>query len=469
MKILLCTPTKYKTAASIKAIDSVFTCSEPLGVAYLAATLKTDGFEVEILHCEAENISSADLENRLRGRHYDLIGMNTDTPSWPTTVFDLATLRRRYPDSRLVIGGPHVNALWQEQQLGQVFTDAPGIDLAVYGEGENTLRELARRLAAGRDLSAVPGTAVREGNSVRLNPPRPLAENLDAFPFPALDLLPLEKYSRTPSSYQREPVRSVLTARGCPFSCVFCSRGAFGNTVRKRSVDNVMAEIDGLVKKYGARELRFWDDVFTMRENYVLELCRRLTPYKLTWSCNGRVNLLSDTMLGAMREAGCWEIDLGIESGNDQILQNINKKFTVRQARETIAQIRRHGIEVRIFIILGLPGETRETVQDSIAFSLECGADYASYYLPQAYPGTRLYEIAREQKALAADYSHYLITGSKPSYNNPAFRENELAELQRTAYRKFYRRPGYILRRLLAIRRAEDIKRYFKALAIFRV
>jgi radical SAM superfamily enzyme YgiQ (UPF0313 family) len=468
MKVLLITPTKFESEAAIKAIDAVFTYSEPLGMAYLAAALHHAKVPVDIVHSEAEGLAVGDLANRLAGKRYDVIGMNTDTPSWGVTQQDVVELRRLFPDALIVAGGPHANALQKVGRLGELFEQAPALDVAVYGEGEQTLVELVKKHRSGDDLTGIPGTAVRDGEAVRVQPSRELSD-IDSLPFPALDLLPLHRYSRTPSSYKRTPVRSILAARGCPFSCVFCDRGAFGKSVRQRSVDNVIAEVSELVRCYGTRELRFWDDVLTMREDYVIELCKELAPFNLTWSCNGRVKLLSDRMLGAMKRAGCWEIDLGIEAANNGVLEAINKRFTKEEAADTIRRIKEHGMEVRTFFILGLPTETRETVMESIDFTLQNPIDYATFYLPQAYPGTRLYEIACEQQALATDYSTYLITGSMPSYRNPNFKEGELAELQRLAYRRFYRRPSYILRRALAIRSLEDIKRCFKARSILKV
>ncbi len=469
MNVLICTPTKFKSSASIQAIDEVFSYSEHLGIAYLAAVLRESGYPVQVLHSEAENLDVDGLRDWMQGKHFDLIGLNTDTPSWQTARQDLREIRQAFPEAVIVVGGPHANALHKVDRLGDMFRESGDFDLAAFGEGEYTLLEIAQRQAAGQELLTVLGTASRSGTEVKVNPARPLVENIDTIPFPAIDLLPLHKYSRTPSSYRREPVRSILAARGCPFSCLFCDRGAFGRTVRLRSVDNLMAEVDLLVTKYGARELRFWDDVLTINEARTLQVCEALSKYDLTWSCNGRVKMLTDRMLAAMKKAGCWEIDLGIEAGNDTVLRTIHKGFTAVQAQETIKKVSDHGIEVRCFFILGFPGETRETVADTINFALNNPIDYATFYLPQAYPGTELYEIAVREGALGADYSNYLITGSIPSYTNPNIPPGELADMQRSAYRRFYRRPSYIWKRLKAIRSVEDIRRYWKALAVLKM
>ena len=470
MKILFLTPTRHETDAAIKAIDEVFTVSEHLGLAYLAAVLVKNGFEVEVLDALAEGLDLKGLEIYLNRKHYDVICITTNTPDWKTVIKNLEIVRKIYPKSYIIVGGPHINAMTKINRVSELFEQSGNFDIAVYGEGEVTLLEIVQNIEKNRAVYDLPGTICRlPDGTIKQNASRDLIKNIDTIPFPALDLFPLSKYSRTPSSYKRIPVRSVITTRGCPYSCIFCDRGAFGHSVRKRSIENIMEEVDQLVKKYGTKEIRFWDDVFTMDENRVLNLCLKLEKYDLTWSCNGRVNMITERMLKAMKKAGCWEVDFGIESGNDSILKSIHKQFTVRQANEAISLVKKYGMEVRAFFILGFPGETQSTVEDTINFSLNPKIDYATFYLPQAYPGTELFEIAVKENALESDFSKYLITGSVPSYINKEIGLEKIQIMQKTAYRKFYKRPGYILRRIAAIRNWEDIKRYRKALPIFNM
>ncbi|PIW66870.1 MAG: hypothetical protein COW11_01005, partial [Candidatus Omnitrophica bacterium CG12_big_fil_rev_8_21_14_0_65_43_15] len=174
-------------------------------------------------------------------------------------------------------------------------------------------------------------------------------------------------------------------------------------------------------------------------------------------------------MLKHMKSVGCWSVDFGIESGNDNILKAISKGITVKTASEAIKMVKRAGMEVRAFFILGFPGETEETVKDTVDFALSSGIDYATFYLPQAYPGTRLYEIAKGEDALEADYSKYLITGKVASYVNRNIGLNKLQSFQRQAYASFYKRPSYIAGRISKIRTLEDIKRYLSALSILKI
>jgi len=470
VKILLCTATWEHNTATIAAIEKVFTVSESLGLAYLAATLKKEGHDVGVLDCIAEGYDSNALEVFLSERKYDLVGITVYTPDWHITKRNLPIIRKLQPDAKVIIGGPHINCMVNAGMATYLFEGNASFDIAVYGEGEQTLLEIVRAISDKEDVSYIDGTVLKGGNGeIRINSRRKLIEDIDTIPFPALELFPLSKYKRTPSSYKKTPVRSILTARGCPYSCIFCDRGAFGPSVRRISVGNVMGEVDRLVREFKTKELRVWDDVFTMDEKFVIEFCRELKKYDLVWSCNGRVNAIKPDMLRNMKDAGCWAVDFGIESGNDDILKVIKKRFNSQEASEAIKMVKRSGMEVRAFFILGFPHETRQTVQDSIDFALSNKIDYATFYLPQAYPGTRLHEIAKEEDSLENDSSKYLITGKMASYVNKSIGLDNIQALQRSAYRSFYRRPSYIIKMLSKIRSLEDVKRYLSAASIFQL
>jgi len=470
LKILLCTATRENNPASIKAIDDVFTVSESLGIAYLTAVLIQNGYDVEVLDCLAEGYDSSAFKTFLLQKKYDVIGISTYTPDWYITKKSLSMIKKLQPDSITVIGGPHVNSMVNAGLYKYLFSDSDCFDFAVYGEGEQTFLDLVRAIADKKDIDSIDGILWKNSDGQgHINLPRKPIRNIDTIPFPALEYLPLSKYKRTPSSYKRPPVRSILTTRGCPYSCIFCDRGAFGLSVRQRSIENVMREVDRLVEEFKTKELRIWDDVFTMNEKVTIEICNELKRYDLVWSCNGRVNMITPSMLKHMKSAGCWSVDFGIESGNDRILKVINKKFTIQKASEAIKMVKKAGIEVRAFFILGFPEETIKTVHDTINFALSNDIDYATFYLPQAYPGTKLYEIARKEEALEADYSKYLIAGKEASYVNKNIGLKNIQLFQKKAYASFYKRPSYIAKRILKIRSLEDIKRYLSAVSILKI
>jgi radical SAM superfamily enzyme YgiQ (UPF0313 family) len=470
MKILLTTATVEDNVASIKAIDEVFTVSESLGIAYLAAMLRQEGLEVEVLDCIAERYDRHDFEKFLEGKRYDIVGINTYTPDWHIVRRNIRVIKHSFPSASVIIGGPHVNSMVNADLSEHLFEDGAFFDIAVYGEGEKTLVDIVRCLNDNKSLDSIKGIIWKDANNrYRINPPQELIADIDTIPFPALELLPLSKYKRTPSSYKRNPVRSILTTRGCPYSCLFCDRGAFGASLRKRSIDNIMREVDRLVNIFNTKELRIWDDVFTINEDFTIAICKELKRYNLVFSCNGRVNMLSPKMLKVMKDAGCWSVDFGIESGNDQILKIINKRFSVQEASESIKMVKAAGLDVRAFFILGFPQETIQTVGDTIKFSLSNNIDYATFYLPQAYPGTKLFEIAKQEGALERDFSKYLITGKVASYVNRNIGMENIQRLQRHAYRSFYRRPSYIAKMLLKIRGMDDVKRYLSGSSILKI
>lgn len=471
MKILLMTPTWPTSERVIKKMMRVSSVSEILGLAYLAAILRRDGQHVEIFDAMAEECASNELSLRLRERgEFDIVGMIAFTPSINRVKENMQTLRHLYPRALLGIGGPHVNAMHRIGRAQEILDIIPQLDFAVWGEGELTLSEIVSRHSQGRTLDSVKGVIWRSSGKVIINSPRPLIENLDDLPFPAFDLLPLHRYHRTQSSCKREPVRSILTARGCPYTCIFCDRGAFGSKMRQRSVANVLAEVRMLVENFGTRELRINDEIFTLNTRFVNDFCQGLKPYKIPWTCHARINHMSKEIARMLKEAGCWAVDFGIESGNNRILKFINKRFTKEEALKTFAVAKDAGLEIRAFFILGFPGEDEATIKETIQFALDSPIDYATFYLPQPYPGTRLYEIAIEEKALVSqDWSDFLIEADRPTYVNPNFTSEKLIGYQSEAYRRFYKRPSLIYRHLRRIRSWKDIKRYASAVSVLKV
>ena len=470
LRVLLMVPTWPRSESTMRQLVGVTTVNEPLGLAYLASVLREEGHRVEILDGIAEDEMLGNLDQRLRGRSFDLIGMTVFTPSVKRARENMEVLRTLFPDSVIGIGGPHVNALFRIGETGRLFREFSQIDFAAYGEGEETILEIARETEGVRDFSGIKGIIWKKGGGQIINDPRPLISDLDKLPFPALDLLPLSRYRRTPSSCRYEPVRSILITRGCPFSCIFCDRSAFGSEVRRRSLGNVIEEIRVLVEDFGSRELRIWDDVFTLDRNFVLDFCMAIKPFNLPWTCNARVNTLDSDVAVKMRQAGCWAVDFGIESGNDRILKVINKKFTTADARRSFQTARDAGLEIRAFFILGLPEEDQSTLKDTIRFAVSNQIDYATFYLPQPYPGTELYERAVNENALITDdWSDFRIEGDRPTYVNPNFSPEELVRCQRYAYRRFYRNPGLFIRHLRRIRSWNDIRRYASGVAILRM
>jgi radical SAM superfamily enzyme YgiQ (UPF0313 family) len=260
----------------------------------------------------------------------------------------------------------------------------------------------------------------------------------------------------------------MVTSRGCPHHCIFCDRAVFGNSYRARGAKSVVDEMEILVQHHGAREIRFWDDTFNLRPTRVLEICREIGERKLDveWSCVARVSNMTEEILRSMRRAGCWQIDYGIETGNPDVLRSINKGITMDLVRRAVRLSRKMGIRVRGFFMLGLPGETEETMQQTISFAKSLPLDVAVFHITTPLPGTELFEQARSRGEISPEvtWDKYLMFSAEDlPYVTKGLTKELLRRYESLAYKEFYMRPGYILGQVRRIRTREDVTRYAKA------
>jgi anaerobic magnesium-protoporphyrin IX monomethyl ester cyclase len=363
----------------------------PLGVASVAASLQEAGHSVRVLDC---TFLRRDEAARLAlAAKTDVVGIYCMTTMEDDCLWFAKQLRGRC--SLLVAGGP----------LPTCDPDAflEHFDVVVRGEGEQTMRELLAAREAGADLGAVPGAAVRRGAGARARgedggaalcaPPRPFAGDLDALPFPARRLLPNARYIAFGRRSYGYSITTVMSTRGCPFHCEFCSNVVFGESYRERSPVNVVDEIEEALA-LGYERISFADDVFTLNGRRVLEICAEIRRRRLrfAWECLGRVDTFDPPTARAMKDAGCFRIFFGIESGNDAILRLMKKQITTAQARSAVEAAHRVGLEVGAFFILCYPGETDDTVLETLRFAGSLPLDYAGLTMPYPLPGTALLE-----------------------------------------------------------------------------
>ena len=373
--------------------DMSFFRFPPLGLGYLAASLKNSGHEVEILDCTFMNRKSA-MEAAL-SRPRDIVGIYCMVTMREDALNFARQLRKA--GSVLIAGGPLPSS------DPASFTD--DFDVVVKGEGEHTIVELLSVYGPEKDLSAIAGIVYKKGNDVVINPPRAMETNLDSFPFPARELLPNSKYIAHSKQKFGYAMTSIMTTRGCPFTCEFCSNAVFGASYRERSPENVVDEIERVLA-LGYDRVHFGDDVFTLRKERILKVCREIKARRLTfsWECLGRVDSIDAETAAAMRDAGCDRIFFGIESGNNEILKLIGKKITVESARRAVESAHDAGIRAGAFFILCYPGETDKTVLETIRFATSLPLDYLSFTLPYPLPGTALHarvksRISKEWRA----------------------------------------------------------------------
>jgi radical SAM superfamily enzyme YgiQ (UPF0313 family) len=408
------------------------------------------------------NLSDEQIACELRQFHPDLIGITTLTPRYRIAL-SLATRLKAEFDVPILIGGSHVTALPEETMRNKCF------DFAAVGEGETTIVEFARAIERHEDLSKVKGIVYRHGDELVTTESRPLIDDLNTIPFPARDLLPpLRMYRPSPASCKRLPQATMMTSRGCPYRCAFCDRSVFGNRARTRTARNVVDEMELLVTRYGAREIRFWDDIFNIDQQRVIDICEEVLSRKLDvpWTCLARANHMNPEVLDAMARAGCWQVDYGIESGNQAILNGIVKGQTLDQVQRVVKMTRKTGIGVRGFFMLALPGETESTMRDTIQFAKRLDLTSAVFHVTTPFPGTDLFNIARESGELRSDVSYdtYMLGFSEDiPYVPKGLTAQRIKDIERTAYWEFYLRPSFLMKRLLEIRSLTDVHRYAQA------
>lgn len=437
---------------------------QPLGLAYIAAVLEKSGYDVVIIDAKVESLSLDDILRRIARFHPDLIGITATTAD-----FSISRQLARHIKSRgnypILIGGPHVSALPEETMRDENF------DYGIIGEGEQTTLELAHALVSQNtyDVQNIKGIMFRENGKIVHTPPRECIPQLDDLPFPARHLLPPpEKYSYL--YYKHLPVATMITSRGCPYQCIFCDHSVFGFNVRMRSVSNLIEELEMLVKRYGVREVIILDDLFTLYRDRTMEFCQRLLEkdIDIAWSCMSRVDTVTYEMLKLMKRAGCWRINYGIESGNQEVLHTIKKNITLDAVTQAVRWTHALGIRSLGFFILGFPGETRETIEDTIRFARTLPLDRVVFFIAQPLPGTELYHLASRQGRLQKDvdyrYYHLYCFPEKIPYVSEGLSIELLKRCRTKAYRDFYFRPHYLLRQLLRYREFKGLPSRMRAL-----
>ncbi len=451
-----------------RSMGNVLNVIPPLGLAYIAAVLEQDGFNVEILDCSIPGFS---LDDRLRRLEPVLVGISSTTPAFESSMKTAREVRRILKDAVIIIGGSHVTALPGETMGTGLF------DLGILGEGEMAFLELARlyRDAARPEkeqLEDVKGIVFRRGKRLIRTGKRELIKDLDSLPFPARHLLPhVSSYSPTPASYRKLPQAHVMTTRGCSFGCTFCDRSIFGRTYRERSAKNVLSEVDRLVREYGVKEIKFFDDNFTLNRKRLYEICRGMRDRKIGWCCLTRVNAVDREMLRFMKRCGCWQVLFGIESGDQETLDRLQKGTKIEEIERAVRWAQEAGLNIRADFLIGAPGETRKTVRKTLDFAKRLNVDFAHFNKFTPYPGTEIYdELTREGYSFDFSKSCSQLDHSIVLYSPKGMRKDELSRLVDRAHKEYYLRPRYMIRQLLGIRSYLDVQRMMRGFfAVFNL
>ncbi|MDP8215652.1 MAG: radical SAM protein [Candidatus Euphemobacter frigidus] len=453
MRVMLINPPfdPEESVGESSSVRFVLNITPPLGLAYLGAVLERAGHHVKIVDYTSR-FPYAPLTEIIKDFEPDLIGLTSTTPSFESARRLSEELRKIIPRTPLILGGAHITCAPESAMESGLF------EVGVIGEGEETVVELTDHIRGHgfAGLDGVKGIIYRDGGGFRRTPPRPFIEDLDSLPFPAYHLLPsLTHYHPTPASYRRLPVGILMTSRGCPFKCTFCDRSIFGNTTRFQSPERVLAEVEWMIRELGAKEIRFFDDTFTLKRERAAEICAGLRERNLNlpWTCLTAVKAITPDLLKKMKSAGCWQVLYGLESGDDRMLGLLGKGNTVKENRDAVGWAKDAGLEVRGDFIVGTPGETMESLEKTLNFTLESGLDYAHFNKFTPFPGTELYKRLVAD-GYSFDFSHgcsILDHGALLFIPRSLDREEYRRWLDR-AFKKFYLRPSHIGKRLLAIR-----------------
>ena len=368
----------------------------PMGLAYIAGVLEHSGNEVDVLDLLVSKYSKDKIKRKLEENQPDIIGVTSVTMNYPIASDILKYCKSVNKDVVTVIGGPHVTF-----RPVETLNEAPWIDIVVRGEGEQTMLDIV----SGKKLDQIDGIAFRSGSDgTKLTGERRLIENLDELPLPARHLFPLSRYHALASP------GSLITGRGCPFTCIFCVGSKMGGRrARYRNPKLVADEIEQCLA-YGFEEVNLEDDLFTLNHKHLYAICDEIINrgLRFNWRAFSRVDTVNPEVVQKLKEAGCIGFCYGIESGNQQIVDKVKKRITLARAREAVRMAKDAGISVQASFILGLPGETKETLLQTLQFGQELGTFYGLHVLAP-FPGTEVREKAKEYgiEILTDDWSKY--------------------------------------------------------------
>ena len=456
MNVTLIYPTISKEERYGSKIGESGGTQQPLGIAYLGAYLRSKGISVQLIDAETENLSHDEILNRCRSFKTDVYAISTTTIVFSKAISLAEHLKRETPETPIVIGGPHISGNPLESMQYECF------DAGVFGEGEVSLFELLKAYGEKRSLQGIDGVVYRENGEPVMNSPRKYIEDMDELPLPARDLLPsLKYYLPPPLNYRDKPCATIITTRGCPYGCTFCDHNTFGRKYRMRSAENIVGEINHLIENYSVKEIAFVDDTFNINDKRLDRLfsLMRDNSIKLPWTCMARINTASYEQLKSMKEAGCWHISFGIESGNKDIIKLIKKGIDLDYARKVIGWCKELGIYTKGFFIIGHPGETKETIEDTIKYALTVPFTDVVVTLNTPIPGSWNFDnINKFGQMATVDWSKHNMW--IPVFIPNGLTEEYLKEQHSRFIKKFYFRPSIILKHLLQIRKPSEIKRF---------
>lgn len=461
MKIMLVRPAYSPLYQLITSKTKYKEVVPPLGLLYIAAALEQDGHQVEIVDGEVDDLTSSEILQRIELSKPQVVGVSATTVD-----FDYASLILREAKERFnlttILGGAHPTVLPTE-----VLSENPHIDYLVRGEGEITACELLKELEGGANFSQISGLSYRQGGEVINNPDRPFMPDLNKNVLPARHLVNQSKYILPVPGKGMRRMTSIQTMRGCPFACIYCYR-MFGKHVRFRDPVLVVDEIEDCINNYGIECVVFVDDTFALKPERVIELCEQIIKRKLkfSWYCFSRADTIKEELLGIMKDAGCKEISIGVESGNQEILDIASKNIKLEQYIKAYELLGKFGFERRGSFILGLPYENSKTLRDTVDFAKRLSLDRAFFNICTPYPATQLFQMAQRMEGLRLttnSWKEFKRWGNAVIELEDVSRD-ELIEWQKNAMMEFYVRPRIISYHIKQFIRGNHTRFYYRPL-----
>jgi len=465
MKILLVNPCFKRKIGDADKLSPVL---PPMGIAYLAAVLRKEGYGVRILDLNALGFNDEQMIKYIEDYSPDVVGLTAVTTTIHKAWNVLEMVKRKDPKIVTIIGGPHPTCL-PEESVKKEF-----VDFVVVGEGERTIAEFVKELSKKSkvDFKKIEGLVFKEKGRIIKNKQRKNIEDLDSLPFPAIDLLPLDKYRSTDSKHKK--FMPILTSRGCPGVCIFCNKLIFGYCCKMRSAKNIIEEISRLYK-IGYQDFHILDDLFTNDRKRVVEFCNLLIQnnIKINWKCaNGvRVNTVDLELLKLMKKTGCYMLNYGVESGNQEVLNKIKKGQTLSQIETAVRLTKKVGINCGCCFIIGNLGDNEKTMQETIDFAKKLNPDIAMFSILIPYPGTPIREIIeKEGKIFVSNWDEYDNFGGKAIFEHQNNKRELMEKMYKRAYRQFYFRPEYIIRQIFKRRTLNEFISRAKAFtSLFKI
>ncbi len=450
-----------------KKLDNKVATEPPIGLCYIAGTLSTKFPDVKIIDAYAMGMTAEQLIKYVKNYGPAIVGIGCASAIMLNAVREISKAIKEYDSSIKIIAGGYLQSNKEE------ILKEKNIDFIIKGEAEFTFLELCDALLNKKDsdFSRILGLAYLKDGRLIETPNRPFIKNLDDLPFAARHLLepPItSEYYRTPYQYKRKPNTISISSRGCPYKCIFCGiHNIWSWDYRMHSAEYVVNEIKYLQENWGIKDIKYHDDNFLVDAARVKKISDLIVAENLdiSWSCVGTIASLDkhDELIRSMRNSGCWHIAFGVETGNEKVMRDIRKPTTVDQVRKVITSCAESGIACRGLFMIGHPTDTKETINDTINFAKSLPFYSVSFAFAIPYPGTELYDIAKSGVGQFDDNPDYMSGHSAyPVYVPDGLTKEYMMEVQKRAYREFYFRPEFVLRRLREIRDFSQFKKLAK-------